>query len=147
MPGVPFRSIGRALRVSVGLSAALLLTAAQDIQIAIPSDNQSLVPPPAPVLVPETDSAWQRQVVAQLSQIQSYPPAARRKAAEGTAHVRFRVDRSGRILRAQLAHSSGSADLDAAAVESVRSARLPPMPASMTGPVDFILPLTYRLVE
>jgi len=147
MPGVPFRNIGRALRVSVGLAAALLLTAAQDIQIAIPSDNQSLVPPPAPVPVPETDSAWQRRVVAQLSQIQSYPPAARRKGAEGTTHVRFRVDRTGRILRAQLAHSSGSADLDAAAVESVCSARLPPMPASMTGPVDFILPLTYRLVE
>jgi protein TonB len=129
------------------LVAALLLTAAQDIQIATPSDNQSLVPPPASVPAPETDAAWQRQMVVQLTQLQRYPPAAMRKGTEGTAQVRFRVDRSGRILSAELAHSSGSPDLDIAAVESVRGARLPPMPATMTGPMDFVLPLTFRLAD
>ncbi|MEG3149299.1 energy transducer TonB [Sphingomonas sp. ZT3P38] len=129
------------------LVAALLLIAAQDIQIAIPSDNQSLVPPPASVPPPETDAAWQRQVVAQLTQNQRYPPAALHKGAQGTAHIRFRVDRTGRILTARLAHSSGTAELDAAAVESVRGARLPPMPAGMTGPVDLVLPLTFRIAD
>lgn len=147
MPGVPFRDIGRALRVAMGLAAALLLTAAQDIQIAMPSGDQSVVPPPTPVPPPETDAAWQRQVVAQLTQNQRYPPAALHKGAQGTAHIRFRVDRTGRILTARLAHSSGTAELDAAAVESVRGTRLPPMPAGMTGPVDLVLPLTFRIAD
>ena len=129
------------------LAAALVLIAAQDIQIGTPSNNQSLEPPPTAVPAPETDMAWRRQVVAQLTQSQRYPPAALDRGTQGTAHVRFRVDRTGRILTAQLAHSSGSADLDAAAVESVRDARLPPMPASMTGPVDLILPMTFRIAE
>lgn len=48
--------------------------------------------------------------------------------------LRFRVDRSGRVLDPKVVSSTGFSDLDAAAEETMRGAVLPPFPPSMTTP-------------
>lgn len=52
-----------------------------------------------------------------------YPPASRRAGEEGTVRVRVLVDEKGRPKEVQVAHSSGFAGLDEAAVAAVRKWR------------------------
>ena len=126
---------------------ALLLLAAQDIMIAPPAGN-SLVPPPREAPEPPVEPGWQARVVAQIVRGQHYPPAALDAAVQGTAHVRFRVDAGGRVTAARIVHSSGNALLDAEAVQSVLRARpLPAMPDGMAGPVELVLPVTFRIAD
>jgi protein TonB len=87
---------------------------------------------PAPAEVPVVDSAWQAAVAAWLASHKSYPEDARRRGEEGRVAVRFTVDRSGRVLEADIAASSGVQRLDDAAAALMRNAALPRFPASMT---------------
>jgi periplasmic protein TonB len=56
----------------------------------------------------------------------TYPSSARRRGAEGLVLLRARVGSDGRVLESVLARTSGSSDLDRAAVEAVRSFRFRP---------------------
>lgn len=51
-----------------------------------------------------------------------YPPAARRMGEEGSVVIRIHIGRDGRIMRAELAQSSGSSRLDQAALAHALSA-------------------------
>ncbi|MBW2732605.1 MAG: energy transducer TonB [Deltaproteobacteria bacterium] len=55
-----------------------------------------------------------------------YPRLARRRGEEGVANVRLEIHTDGRIGRVELAKSSGSALLDAAALRAVRRWRFAP---------------------
>ncbi|OYU14705.1 MAG: hypothetical protein CFE37_09570 [Alphaproteobacteria bacterium PA4] len=46
----------------------------------------------------------------------AYPPAARRMGEEGSVVIRIHIGRDGRVMRAELAQSSGSPRLDQAAL-------------------------------
>ncbi|SDT85936.1 protein TonB [Verrucomicrobium sp. GAS474] len=75
-----------------------------------------------------------------------YPEAARARGIEGTAMVLVRVGRDGAAREVTLASSSGSALLDAAAVEAVRLWRF--RPASLGGlAVESLveIPVCFRL--
>jgi len=63
-----------------------------------------------------------------------YPEAARQRGEQGRVGLRFRVDRSGRVLDYGVISSSGYADIDAAVEEMMRGATLPPFPADMRVP-------------
>lgn len=77
-------------------------------------------------------AAWQGLVSAQVNRNTRYPPSA--QGATGAATVSFSVDRSGRLVGAGLARSSGSAALDAEAVATVRrSGPFPPPPPELPG--------------
>jgi len=60
-----------------------------------------------------------------------YPDAAQRNGEEGRVAVRFTVDRTGRVLQAQVAGSSGSPALDEAARSLLAGAQVPPFPPGM----------------
>jgi protein TonB len=109
---------------------------------------------PAPqVAAPETlrgsgptvsPAKWQSRLMAHLERRKRYPAAARRRGEQGTAHVRFSIDGAGNVLSAQLARSSGSAELDAAVVALVQRASPVPAPPpgaphTITAPVRFSL--------
>jgi periplasmic protein TonB len=61
-----------------------------------------------------------------------YPDSARQRGEEGSVGLRFRVDRSGRVLDHTLLSHTGYADLDAGFDQMMRGAQLPPFPAGMT---------------
>lgn len=103
----------------------------------LPAENQ---PPRAPLAqqVPQAaaviDPRWTTAVSGMLAARKIYPEGARRRGEEGQAAVRFSVDRSGRVVEAVIASSSGSALLDQAALELLRQAVLPAFPPDMTQP-------------
>ncbi len=115
--------------------------------------------PPAPVAaaqqigMSESDkkivARWQRQVVVHLNQFKRYPADARRRRDQGDVHLAFTIDRSGRVMARDLRSGSGSASLDAAALELLeRAAPLPQPPPQIAGAaVELSLPVEYRMKD
>lgn len=92
-------------------------------------------------------SQWQALVLAHLHRYRRYPFAAQRARIEGTADLRFRVDRRGHVLVVRIERSSGSAALDEEAVAVVgRAEPLPPPPAEIAGEtIEVVVPMQFRL--
>jgi len=77
---------------------------------------------------------YRRMLRAWLDDHEYYPEAARQRGEQGRVGLRFRVDRSGRLLDHTIVSSSGYPDLDAAVDGMMKGAILPPFPAGMTEP-------------
>ncbi len=52
--------------------------------------------------------SWQKSLVHHLNKHKKYPHEARKNGEEGVANVSFTIDRSGKVIHAQLTQSSGS---------------------------------------
>ena len=79
--------------------------------------------PMAGTLSSVSPATWRSMIMALLNRHKRLPPGAGR----GTATVAFTIDRSGNVLSARLARSSGDASLDQEAVGLAR--RISPVPA------------------
>ena len=90
------------------------------------------LPPPAQAPVISAD--YRAMLSSWLESHKRYPEDARQRGEEGRAVLRFRVDRSGRVIDYAVVSSTGYSDLDAAVELMMRGATLPPFPASMTSP-------------
>ncbi|EHD19967.1 MULTISPECIES: energy transducer TonB family protein [Brenneria] len=89
-----------------------------------------------------TSAKWQARLMAHLERRKKYPPGARARGEVGTVFIRFSIDDAGNVLDAQLARSSGFAELDREVLALVRRASpvpAPPagMPHAITAPVRF----------
>jgi len=98
-----------------------------------------------PLWASSSAQTWQGRLLAHLERRKRYPAEARARRLQGVAHVRFTMDRQGRVLSAALEHSSGHAALDREALALLQRAQpLPPPPAetpgeriTLTVPVEF----------
>ncbi|MCL2891676.1 energy transducer TonB family protein [Brenneria tiliae] len=89
-----------------------------------------------------TSAKWQARLMAHLERRKKYPSGARARGEVGTVFIRFSIDDAGNVLDAQLARSSGFAELDREVLALVRRASpvpAPPagMPHAITAPVRF----------
>lgn len=74
-------------------------------------------------------TAWGGRILSQIERAKRYP----RGAGQGTAALRLKVFRNGRLQGVAITRSAGSAALDRAATDAVRRAgRFPPAPAALT---------------
>lgn len=118
-----------------------------------PAAPQTTAPPvqPAPVAVRAASNAvatWEGQVLAALEKTRRYPPAAQVRRQQGVAHVRFRMNRGGKVLWARLERSSGFGELDRAAVETPKRAQpLPQIPADRPDEVELVVPVEFFLAR
>ncbi|MGA7262383.1 MAG: energy transducer TonB, partial [Stellaceae bacterium] len=102
-----------------------------------------------PSRVPEPDAAasYRAMISAWLESHKRYPESARERGEEGSAALRFRIDRSGRVLDYSY-RSTGYADLDAGLDEMLRGAQLPPFPPSMTASrIEVSLTMQFNLTR
>lgn len=99
--------------------------------------------PPAPAAIsPE----WKTALALWLQAHKTYPDAARRRGEEGTALVRFTVDRAGHVLAVTLLQGTGAGDLDDAVRRMLRDASLPAFPPAMIQPQTTVtLRIRYAL--
>ncbi len=75
-----------------------------------------------------------------------YPPTALAAGRAGLVLVRTTIDNRGRVTKASIARSSGSQDLDQAALQAVRRWRFQPVsPESTSAPDDFGVPIRFVL--
>lgn len=88
-------------------------------------------------------ASWQGRVKAHLEQHKQYPHSARTRREQGTARVRFTLDRRGRVQAVHLEESAGFPLLDREVREALRRAQpLPEPPAELAGEV---LELIWRV--
>ena len=79
-----------------------------------------------------------------------YPRAARLRRQQGEVRLRLVLDRSGRLLEAALASSSGHDLLDEAALRMAQRAAPYPPPLDALGNAPsaaFVVPLRYELLR
>ncbi len=101
----------------------------------------------APSTPPASESAaaasWQKSLVARLARLQQYPPQAR--GVQGVVSLAFSIDRHGNLVSSRIVKSSGSALLDAAALDLIkRAAPLPPPPAEIAdSELSFVVPIRF----
>ncbi|WP_223303888.1 energy transducer TonB [Dokdonella koreensis] len=93
------------------------------------------------------EASWQSRLLGHLEGFRRYPMRALRQRHEGVTYLRFSVDRRGAVTAVRLERGSGSAALDAEALEVVRRAQpLPAPPREIEGdPVEVVVPVEFRL--
>jgi len=101
-------------------------------------------PPPAPIV-----SAAYRGALAQwFASHKRYPESARERGEQGEALLRFRVDRSGRVLSYSLVRGTGYPDLDAQVEAMMQGAVLPAFPSDMAASdIEVSVPVRFSLVR
>lgn len=107
---------------------------------------ESRAVPPASV-ASDARPKWEGLLLAALNRAKRYPRDASRKGQEGTARIRFLVDRRGRVHAVRLVHSSDSAALDAEALSlPARAQPLPRPPAELRGNrIELTVPIEFFL--
>jgi protein TonB len=88
-------------------------------------------PPSPPPTGPIVSAGYRAALSSWLESHKHYPESARARGEEGRVVLRFRVDRSGRVLSHAIVQSTGHPDLDAAIDQMMKGASLPPFPAEM----------------
>lgn len=92
---------------------------------------------------PAALSDYYRRLETHLARFHAYP-ALNGRRPQGMARVGLIVNRDGRVLDVWIEASSGSRDLDDAALQTVRrSEPLPSLPGDLPGPIDLIVPLNF----
>lgn len=94
----------------------------------------------APTVSP---ARWQARVLARIKRFQRYPRGAKSRGEEGVVGVNFVIDSSGAVISTRLSRSSGSSELDRAALDSLR--RASPMPAPPPGIRSLSVPVQFNL--
>lgn len=85
-------------------------------------------------------------LLAHIARYRRYPEDARVERKEGTAWVRFLIDRDGKVLRVWIERGSGITSLDSEAVAAVRrAAPLPAIPESLPDQIDITIPIEFRI--
>jgi protein TonB len=120
------------------------LSPAPQQAVAIPRP----VEPPRRPAAPTISGNYRAELSAWLAGHKRYPESARERGEEGQAVLRFRVDRSGRVLSYTVVGSSGYPDLDAAVDAMMRGAVLPPFPPDMTAnDIEVSVAVRFSLVR
>jgi periplasmic protein TonB len=107
----------------------------------------SAAPPGPPAAPPLPPPDYLSRLMAHLNAYKNYPYDARRRHAEGTVRLRFRMDRQGHVLFYDVVGSSGSPELDDEARAMIlRAAPLPAVPPDFPGDVlDLVVPVVFSL--
>jgi protein TonB len=121
-------------------------TVAVPLDLPAPSeihlDDETSAASPAPSPTREGEVTFEGLLLARIEQFRRYPPDAARQGKQGVVHLRFRMDRRGRVLTAEVAESSGVPALDAEAIRTLRRAEpLPEIPADRPAMLDVSVPV------
>ncbi|WP_050539282.1 TonB family protein [Yersinia mollaretii] len=91
---------------------------------------------------------WRSRLQGHLMGYKRYPPIAKKQRQQGTATIRFVVNKQGDVLSAQLINSSGVAILDHEALALIKRAQpLPKPPTELLshGQITLALPISFDL--
>lgn len=125
--------------------AATLPVAATDAVLPAATHAADAAPAHSAADMGAVRASWAAEVLRRLEQFKRYPPEAAEARQQGVVQLHFQINRSGDVLSARIAKSSGYDLLDAEAMALVRRARpLPRPPEQFTGDVfDLTVPVRF----
>ena len=107
---------------------------------------KSLAAPAAARLSSDARQSWEARLLAHLERYRRFPARARAARQQGTAHIRFRMNRAGSVLTASVLRSSGSVTLDQAALDTLKRAQpLPAIPEDRPDEIELTIPVEFYL--
>jgi protein TonB len=89
--------------------------------------------------------SWQDRLSAWLQAHRTYPDAARRAGEEGSPTIRFTIARDGSVTAVSLIRTSGSGQLDTAALALLDHAQVPALPPNFPDTVTVTISVRYSL--
>jgi protein TonB len=128
-------------------------------EFSVRTQNPITAPPPAakpapaqPATAPspiagEGRDAYLGRLLGQLNRYKQYPAFARKSRIQGIVMLHFVMDAQGKVLRFEIAKSSGHPILDAEGLALIQRAQpLPALPADYpTRTLDAIVPIEFTL--
>ncbi|WP_454798215.1 energy transducer TonB [Novosphingobium lindaniclasticum] len=106
-------------------------------------DAVDVPPPPQPR---KGDTTFEGLLLARIEEMRRYPADALSRRQQGVVQLRFRMNRKGEVLSAQVVGRSGFAALDAEALRMVRRAEpLPEIPRDRPDELDVSVPIEFSL--
>jgi periplasmic protein TonB len=146
-PEIDKAAESRVVKDKLDQADAAPLTMAPPRVEAEPTPASAAPSPGKSAISARVQASWQKALVDHLNRYKRYPEAARVTGAQGTVVVGFRIDRSGHLLTASIARTSGSAALDEEALAVLRRASpLPAPPNDIAGTMlDLTLPIQFRI--
>jgi protein TonB len=104
-------------------------------------------PPPSAAPSADVRLQFQALLLGHLERHMRYPRAAQMKNQHGTAYLHLVMDRSGKVLEAGVARSSGYAVLDREVMKTLERAQpLPAIPPSLgLDRLDVVVPMEFKL--
>jgi TonB family protein len=131
------------------LASRPALIRSDDPMPALPQDDEAPAPPAAPEgreAPAQEVQSYRRAIMARLEARRFYPDVALRRDWQGSGAVLFRIERSGRLLDATIANSTGHGALDKAALGIVqRAAPFPAIPDSLPDELAITMPVAFLL--
>ncbi len=116
--------------------APVLTQALPPPQEAAPATPQNIAPP----------AAWLSELYAHLDRNKRYSRTAQQAHIQGTAMLRFTMNRQGKVLSYKIEKSSGHAVLDDEVTAMIERAQpLPPLPEDMADQMEFIIPVQFSV--
>ena len=123
-------------------------TAPPEVQVPPAPAAASAAPMPA-ISAPPSNAVptWQGRLLGRLEQFRRYPEQAQYRQEQGVVYLHFSMDRTGKVLSARIAKSSGFGDLDQETLALVHRAEpLPPPPTEVPGdPIELTVPVQFFL--
>ena len=138
-------ALGTLCIVTLGALFGLAASAQQNHEPRSEAAPPAATAPSPPASLSSATASWQQSLMARFASLQRYPPKAR--GVQGVVSLAFTIDRHGNVTSSRIVKSSGSALLDAEALDLIkRAAPLPaPPPQVSDAPIDFVLrPLRCR---
>ncbi|CNB74341.1 energy transducer TonB [Yersinia similis] len=120
-------------------ASAMLSGTSQRVAAAVNSDSSHRQ---------QAQVSWKSRLQGHLMGFKRYPSSARKQQQQGTAMVRFVVDKNGYVSSVQLSNSSGTSALDREALAIIKRAQpLPKPPAELLsqGQITLSLPVDFNL--
>ncbi len=113
----------------------------------IPPAPATTAPPRPHVASAAEVNEWHKGIFVQIQRHKDYPSAARARGEKGVVQLAFSLNRDGRVTASRVAHASGHAALDHAALETLQKAQpFPPPPADMPGEeFSFTVPVSFSI--
>jgi TonB family protein len=136
-------AVGAVCAFALGAFSSMGAQAQQEPQPQ-PQKGPTVVTAPSPSpSASSTITKWQQSLVAHLAKLQRYPTQAR--GVQGVASVAFTIDRQGRVVSSKVVKSSGSAVLDAEALDLIkRAVPFPPPPAEIAdSDLSLVVPIRF----
>lgn len=110
------------------------------------SDELETSPPPLPSTEPTGRPTFEGLLLARIEQFKRYPEEAQSRNEEGVVHLRFRMNRDGRVLDSSVVRGSGRRSLDREALATLRRAEpLPRIPDDRPAIMEVTVPIEFFL--